>query len=77
MIFARLEQITPTCTSNEPYLFCRKCHAYYFGEAGKYCSICGHKFKKEKEPKIITVKREKEMSHEAALNYVFHKLFAE
>lgn len=75
MIFARLEQVTPRYTNNEPFLFCSKCHAYFFGgRPGVYCSICGHKFEDMKEPQIITVEVEEEMTHEEAVRYVIDRV---
>jgi len=75
MIFARLEQITPKVTSNEPFIFCSKCHAYYFGgRPGAYCSRCGHKFRDVKEPQMITIELEEEMAHKDAVKYVIDRV---
>lgn len=74
MIFARLEQIMPNVTANEPFLFCKKCHTYHYWNPGAYCCVCGHKFIKPKEPQMITVKLEEEMMHEDAVKYVRSKV---
>ena len=76
MIFARLEQITPNCTCNEPFLFCSKCHQYFFGHPGVFCSACGHKFNWPEEPQMISVELEKEMPYEEAIEYVYNKVFS-
>lgn len=71
MIFARLEQVMPDSTLNEPFLFCKKCRTYFPGNPGNYCNCCGHKFgKHNKYPVIITVNVKREMNHKDAVDYV-------
>lgn len=76
MIFVRLEQVTQKCSTSEPFVFCKKCHAYYYGgRTGNFCSLCGHKFRNVTKPKMLTVTLDEEMSHEDALKYVKNKVF--
>ena len=72
MIFARLEQITPKYTVNEPYTFCSECGVYYYGGiAGKYCSNCGHQFVRSQEaPRMLSIKVDEEMLNEDAVKFV-------